>query len=70
MELFWDRFRDSGLRPTVDQYNGQLKKSLVDAGFSGDEAAEMTSLAIKQQKAYNIFGQATLLFLPSRTPAN
>src|SRR5262249_351157 len=58
LEEFWDQFRRDGTRfrqtPTNGEYGTAMKKALLDAGYSADEAAYLDLEARFQRISYGL----------------
>jgi len=58
MEQFWDQYRrggeNFGLTPTNGEYGIALQQALEDAGYSAEDAANLTEQAAQQQIQYGL----------------
>ena len=66
LEDFWDKYRGSGRRPTINEYNEALKKSLKDAGLSENQANKAVSKAAGQQISSGLHGGDFVPKVPRR----
>ncbi|MEJ8553223.1 hypothetical protein [Tepidibacter sp. Z1-5] len=73
MEGFWDEFRKGGemegSKPTVREYNYALKDSLVNAGFSENDADLITEISANQQRTYGLTEVDEVPRIPGRINA-
>jgi len=69
LEAFWNQFRTGGARfgqrPTNAEYGRALEDSLVAAGLSRSEAAELAAEAARQRAAYGILPDALVPRIPN-----
>lgn len=70
MESFWNQFRRDGERygemPTNLEYSKGLLDSLRNAGYSTEEALDLTRQAIKQRVEYGLYGGESVPRIPGR----
>lgn len=70
MESFWNQFRRGGERygemPTNLEYSKGLLDSLRNAGYSTEEALDLTRQAIKQRVEYGLYGGEPVPRIPGR----
>lgn len=70
LEKFWDKFRKGGDRfgdsPTNLEYTKGMYDSLKAAGYTGEQAMEITNEAIKQRVKFGLLGGEAVPNIPSR----
>ena len=70
LENFWNQYRKGGAKfgenPTVIEYSKALKKSLIDAGFSNDQALKAVRAATKNRIENGILGGQDVPRIPGK----
>ena len=71
MEAFWDDYREPDGKymdemPTIQQYNEALNGSMLNAGFTNDEADLIVEVAAHQQRAFGLNETDDVLRIPGK----